>query len=129
MDVHAGVSETSGMLALRPDLVSPDYKKLPRQVGRSFEELREIALTPEWQGYFSSPATATAAHGRAIEAWWIEGFSDLILRAVRGEDLRAHLRVPEHIPAPLVPLFDNIFEEERAFGAKLGAWLTQRKKE
>ena len=29
MDVHAGVSETSGMLAVRPDLVRSNYKNAP----------------------------------------------------------------------------------------------------
>jgi hypothetical protein len=28
-DVHAGVGETSGMLAIRPDLVRPSYRDLP----------------------------------------------------------------------------------------------------
>ena len=34
MDVHAGVGETSGILAIRPDLVSPDYTTSPSQAGR-----------------------------------------------------------------------------------------------
>jgi len=87
MDVHAGVGETSGILAIRPDLVRPNYRTLPSQAGRSLEELRKIATAPGWQGYLSSPARATAAHGKAVEAWWIDGFTDLILRAVRGENI------------------------------------------
>lgn len=75
MDVHAGVSETSAILALRPDLVSPTYKKLPSLAGRTFEELQAIATAPGWQGYMSSPAKATAAYGRAVEEWWVEGSS------------------------------------------------------
>ena len=35
MDVHAGPGETSGMLALRPDLVRPMYKTLPSRAGES----------------------------------------------------------------------------------------------
>jgi hypothetical protein len=42
MDLHAGVGETSGMLAIRPDLVSPTQKALPRQVGHSLDEIRNI---------------------------------------------------------------------------------------
>jgi creatinine amidohydrolase len=34
MDIHAGVSETAGMLAIRPDLVSPTYRKLPTSRAR-----------------------------------------------------------------------------------------------
>src|SRR4029434_5856445 len=86
MDVHAGVGETSGMLAVRPDLVRPIYKTLPSRAGTSIEELRRLATSADWQAYLSSPAKATAAYGRAVEAWWVNGFADLIVRSVQGED-------------------------------------------
>ena len=53
----------------------------------SFEELRAVATAPGWQGYLSSPALATPEYGAAVERWWIDGFSELILRAIRGEDM------------------------------------------
>ncbi len=128
MDVHAGVGETSGMLAVRPDLVRSDYKTLPSRAGRSLEELREIATAPGWQGYLSSPARATAAHGRAVEAWWIDGFTDLILRAVRGEDMFVHPRFPETVPAAVAPILEKALANETAFEAALDNWLAQRKR-
>jgi creatinine amidohydrolase/Fe(II)-dependent formamide hydrolase-like protein len=128
MDVHAGLGETSGMLAVRPDLVRSNYKSLPSRAGRSLEELRQIATVPGWQGYFSAPARATAAHGRAVEAWWMDGFADLILRAVRGENMFAHARFPETIPEAVVPLLEKEVEDERAFQMSLENWLLQRKK-
>jgi creatinine amidohydrolase len=128
MDVHAGVDETSGMLAVRPDLVRSNYKTLPSQSGRSLEELREIATAPGWQGYLSSPASATAAYGRAFEVWWIDGFTDLILRAVRGENMFVHPRVPDSAPPAVAPLLDKVLANEAAFGAKLDDWLSQRRK-
>jgi creatinine amidohydrolase len=129
MDVHAGVSETSAMLAARPDLVTPNYAALPSQSGRTFEELQEVASRREWQGYLSSPAKATAEYGRAVEAWWVEGSADLILRAVRGENLRTRPRSPEQVPAVVAPTVGKILEDERAFGAKLEDWLARRKKD
>jgi creatinine amidohydrolase len=128
MDVHAGVGETSGMLAVRPDLVRSNYKTLPSRAGRSLEELREVATAPGWQGYLSSPAKATAAHGRAVEAWWIDGFADLILRAVRGENMFVHARVPETVPPPVAPILEKSLANEAAFDAKLENWLAQRRK-
>ena len=128
MDVHAGVSETSQMLAVRPDLVRSNYKTLPSRAGRSFEELREIAAAPGWQGYFSSPGRATAAHGRAVKAWWIDGFTDLILRAVRGENMFVHARVPETVPPVGAPILEKALANEAAFEAQLQNWLVQRKK-
>ena len=128
MDVHAGVGETSGMLAVRPDLVRPNYRTLQSQAGRSLEELREIATAPGWQGYLSAPAKATAPYGRAVEAWWIDGFTDLILRAVRGENMFVHARSPETVPPAVAPVLEKALANEAAFEAKLGDWLLQRRK-
>ena len=128
LDVHAGVSETSGMLAVRPDLVHANYKTLPNRAGRSLEELREIATAPGWQGYLSSPARATAVHGRAVEAWWIEGFTDLILRAVRGENMFLHARVPDTVPPAVAPVLEKALANETQFEARLENWLAQRRK-
>jgi creatinine amidohydrolase len=128
LDVHAGVSETSGILAVRPDLVRSDYKTLPSQAGGSLEELRAIATAPGWQGYLSSPAKATAAHGRDVEEWWIQGFTDLILRAVRGENMFLHERVPEAVPSAVAPILDKALAGETAFEAQLGSWLERRSK-
>jgi creatinine amidohydrolase len=128
LDVHAGVGETSGMLAVRPDLVRSNYKTLPSRAGRSLEELREIATAPGWEGYVSSPAKATAAHGRAVEGWWIDGFTDLILRAVRGEDMFARPRVPETVPPAVAPILEKALANEAAFEATLEKWLLQRRR-
>jgi creatinine amidohydrolase len=126
MDVHAGVGETSGMLAVRPDLVRPDYRTLASRAGRSLEELREIATAPGWKGYLSSPAKATAAYGRGLKEWWIDGLADLIVRAVRGENMFAHARLPETIPSAVAPSVDKALASEAAFEAKLNDWLAQR---
>jgi len=128
MDVHAGVSETAGLLAVRPDLVRSTYKTLPSQAGRSLEELRAIATAPGWQGYISAPARATAAYGRAVEAWWIDGFTDLILRTVRGEDMFTHARIPETVPPAVAPILEKALASEAAYEAKLEEWLLQRRK-
>jgi creatinine amidohydrolase len=128
MDVHAGVGETSGMLAVRPDLVRSSYKSLPSQAGRSLEELRKIATAPGWQGYLSSPARATTSYGRAIEAWWIDGFTDLILRAVRGEDMLRHPRVPDTVPPAVAPPIEKALASEAEFETALEKWLSERKR-
>jgi creatinine amidohydrolase len=127
MDVHAGVGETASVLALRPDLVRPDYKTLPSRAGRSLEELRAIASAPGWQGYLSAPAKATAQYGRAVEAWWIDGFTELILRAIRRENLFVHARVPETVPPPAAPMIEKALANEAGFQAKLEEWLARRR--
>jgi creatinine amidohydrolase len=128
LDVHAGVGETSGIVAIRPDLVRSDYKTLPSQAGRSLEELRAIAGAPGWQGYLSSPAQATAAYGRDLEEWWIEGLMDLILAAVRGENMFVRKRVPETVPPAVAPTLEKALASENAFEVQLASWLERRRK-
>lgn len=129
MDVHAGVGETSGLLAIRPDLVRSSYRSLPSYRATTFEAMQEIAQRGDWQGYFSSPARASAAYGRAIENWWIGGMTELILQAVRGENLFGRPRYPGDLQAdPRVQIIDDILAHERDFERKLERWLDQRKK-
>jgi creatinine amidohydrolase/Fe(II)-dependent formamide hydrolase-like protein len=124
LDVHAGVSETSGILAIQPELVRPSYRSLRPNVGNAPLELRGVAKRSGWQGYFSSPGSATAAYGRDIEAWWIEGTSDLILAAVRGANLFNRPRAPV---VRVQPIIDGVLAPEREFEAKLERWLATRK--
>lgn len=128
MDLHAGVSETSAMLVVRPDLVQSTYRTLPSQSGQSFDALRKITTAAGWQGYLSSPAKATAAYGRAVEDWWVEGFTDLILRAVRGENMLSHPRDPDRLPPAVAPILEKALANEAAFQAKLENWLVERRK-
>jgi creatinine amidohydrolase len=130
LDVHAGVSETAGMLAVRPDLVGSSYRTLPSRAGASLAELREIASSPDWQGYLSAPAMANLRYGRAVEEWWIQGFTDLMLRAVRGENLLKQPRVPESLPDDpgIAQALEKALDNERAFERKLEDWLARRTK-
>ena len=51
-----------------------------------------------------------------------------MLRAVRGENLFAHARVPDAVPAAVGPMLDKALANEAAFGARLENWLVQRGK-
>jgi creatinine amidohydrolase len=124
-DVHGGVAETSALLAVRPDLVRPGFAQLPDYRAATLRESRELAMKPGWPGYFSSPSKASAAYGRDIEAWWVEGMTDLILRAVGGENLFNRPRWPE--PAQGDPAYARLVEDilgpEREFALALERWL------
>jgi creatinine amidohydrolase len=127
-DPHAGVSETSGLLAIRPDLVRPSYRSLPAYRVETRADMIATASRPDWPGYFSSPAKANAAYGREIEAWWVEGMTNLILQAVRGENLRDRPRWPGPIMSdPNVPqILEFANGPDREFGLKFDRWLDQR---
>ena len=129
-DMHAGVSETSSVLAVRPDLVRSNHKTLPTLGADSLEERRNLARKPGWPGYFSAPARANADYGRDIEAWWVEGMTNLILQAVRGEDLFHRSRWPEPLEnSPEYPLVvADVLTPEREFERMFERWLVQRKR-
>jgi creatinine amidohydrolase/Fe(II)-dependent formamide hydrolase-like protein len=128
-DAHAGVGETSGLLAIRPDLVRSSYRSLAGYRAENRTEMRDIASRPDWPGYFSSPARATADYGRDVEAWWVDGMTDLILQAVRGENLLNRPRWPEPMLSDpeFSQLVEDILQPEREFELKLERWLEQRK--
>ena len=128
-DPHAGVSETSGVLAIRPDLVRSGYRSLPSYRVENRTEMRDTASRPGWLGYFSSPARATAAYGRDVEAWWVEGMTDLILQAVHGENLLTRPRWPGPLQddPEYLRFVEYALHPERDFELKLVRWLSQRK--
>lgn len=63
LDVHAGRTETSDILHIRPDLVAAGYRTAPPRPGQNWDELVRVAETPGWAGYFGAPAQASAAEG------------------------------------------------------------------
>ena len=62
-DIHAGWDETSVLLFLRPDLVSPIYTKLQAFPANNPSELFQVARGQDWPGYIGSPRLATANYG------------------------------------------------------------------
>ena len=95
LDVHSGMSETSRILFLRPDLVRPGYENAEPQSGESWRDLVTRGAEAGWPGYFGAPSLATASRGaRIIEARSAE-FSDLALRILDGFDYRSLQRRSE----------------------------------
>jgi creatinine amidohydrolase len=130
VDVHAGMAETSGMLAIRRDLVDPEYVRLPDRNGATLAELREHARAPDWQGYVSSPAQATERYGRDVEEFWIDGTTRLIRATLSGARSRTPTaRYPDVLLAnPVVQeIIRDVSAYEAEFQASLDAWLAQRK--
>ena len=60
-----------------------------------------------------------------------KGFTDLMVRAVRGEDLRAHPRIPDALPDdPSVrEVFEHSLDNDRAFEQQLQNWLARGRKD
>jgi creatinine amidohydrolase/Fe(II)-dependent formamide hydrolase-like protein len=85
---HATMTETSWILALKPQIVSTDYKTAVPLSGTSIGDLERIASKEGWPGYFGSPALASASLGRKTYQQWVERSNDLVTRILAGEDYR-----------------------------------------
>lgn len=69
MDEHAGFEETSRLMFLRPDLVSPVYRRLTPQTTNNPTEFFKLARAENWLGYLSSPRLANANYGARLQQY------------------------------------------------------------
>ncbi|HEX8176474.1 MAG TPA: creatininase family protein [Pyrinomonadaceae bacterium] len=85
IDEHAGFDETSRLLFLRPDLVSPIYKLLQPQTTNNFMEFFKVARTAGWPGYLSSPRVANANYGALAQQYRSQRDNALALAILDGK--------------------------------------------
>lgn len=126
-DVHAGTSETSNMLAVRADLVSPSLRSLPDVTVHDWEELDQVGRRPGWRGYWSAPALADSAMGRRTLDAWAARWTRFALRAVRGEDVSKLPRYPDgqSLNANMRQAARSA-SRQHALDAQLSSWLANR---
>jgi creatinine amidohydrolase/Fe(II)-dependent formamide hydrolase-like protein len=84
LDVHAGWEETSRLLFLRPDLVSPIYRTLTPFAANNIAELFQVSKTPNWLGYIGSPRLATAGYGAQLQQYRSAQDNALALAILNG---------------------------------------------
>ena len=89
--VHAGLVESSVVMALRPDLVPAAIAQAPLVTGRDFADLQRLAARPGWPGYFGAPRRASAELGRRVVEAESRQYVALALRILDGLDER---RIP-----------------------------------
>lgn len=121
---HATLTETSVILALRPEAVAPDLRSAVPQAGHSMAELQKIATADAWPGYFGAPALASPELGRKIYDSWLARARQLVLGVLQGRstaDLPRYgtLYADDPADAAAVAVNDKLEEKHRA-------WLTAR---
>ncbi len=92
IDIHAGLSETSRILFLQPQLVSPRVAEAPSYAGATFPALVALARKPDWPGYFSTPRFANAAYGSAVMHYRLGNYVRSALQILDGKDPRSFPR-------------------------------------
>lgn len=129
LPIHAGMDETSMVLALRPDLVNPAYKIAQPFSGEKIEDLIRIAKGKDWLGYFGSPRLARPeqyANG------WQVALSEAVsiaLKILDGLDERQIPRFSDEMQksAPDVALDEASLRHEDRIRSKQEAWLKKKR--
>ena len=126
-DIHAGMRETSRMLILRPDLVSPDFRTLPDLTVHNFDEMEPTGRSPSYQGYWSAPSLADSTYASTLLEEDVDQWLGLALRAARGEDLTKVRRYPEgeREDANQRSALRSL-ARQRTLSAQLDRWLSKR---
>lgn len=126
-DIHAGTAETSNMLAVRPDLVSPSLRSLSDVTVHDWEELDQVGRRADWRGYWSAPALADPTMGRRTLDAWAARWTRFALRAVRGEDVSKLPRYPDGQSLNAnMRLAARSASRQHTFDAQFSSWLANR---
>lgn len=127
--IHAGMDETSMVLALRPDLVDPAYKTARPFAGEKMEDLIGLARSPGWPGYFGSPRLARPeqyANGWQVALREAVGIA---LKILDGFDERQIPRLGDESKKspPDVALDEASLRHEAEVRRKQEAWLKKKR--
>jgi hypothetical protein len=129
LDIHAGFDETSSMLFLRPDLVSPVYKLLTPLTVSSPPVQSKIAAAADWPGYLGSPRLGNASFGSRRMRWRAARDSAVVWAIIDGVlDERDMLRFPKSVfdDKDLVKNLEGVIKDEAERARKQREWLRKR---
>lgn len=128
LPIHSGMDETSMLLALRPDLVSPTYKTARPFSGETMEDLIRIARGEDWPGYFGSPRLARP---QQYANGWHLALNEAVtvaLKILDGFDEKQIPRFGDEIQKsePDVLLDRASIKHEEEIRSKQEAWLKKK---
>ena len=128
--VHAGLSETSRVMYLRPDLVDTRALAGTPSVTTPMPELLSSARKAGWPGYFGAPRLASAALGKADQEAATREFIRIAMQILDGADERSMKRYADMMLA--IPDIQAIGagskKHDEALAAKQDAWLSKRRR-
>jgi creatinine amidohydrolase/Fe(II)-dependent formamide hydrolase-like protein len=98
---HAGLLETSRVMAVRPDLVPSTVGSAPSVSARDLLERNRLAAHSDWPGYVGAPRHATAALGHRIFEADTKQLVSIVLRLLdREADERNTARLAARMANP-----------------------------
>jgi hypothetical protein len=88
LSIHAGLSETSRIMFIRPDLVRPGVAEAPTHTVSAPGDLVPVATKPGWPGYFGAPRFASPAYGAEVMRHRAALYAGMALQILDGRDDR-----------------------------------------
>jgi creatinine amidohydrolase/Fe(II)-dependent formamide hydrolase-like protein len=127
--VHAGLSETSRVMYVRPDLVSAEKVRATTSVTTPLPRLVEVARKPDWPGYFGAPRFASAELGRAEHEAAASAWIALATRILNGEDERKMQRYADMmLGIPMIQAMGTgSAQYEATVARKQSEWIARQK--
>ncbi|MES2047998.1 MAG: creatininase family protein [Pseudomonadota bacterium] len=123
-EVHAGMSETSRILFLRPDLVTADYAQATPHTANSLAEAVAAAKADSWEGFIGSPRLASTAFGAQELHQRAATYNTVALAVLDGSDPRSIPRLSEmamkspdmrRVESATQNYYDNIARKQQAW--------------
>ena len=119
---HAGIDETSLMLFLRPDLVSPEYKNAPAVPAGGPNGMIDVAKRDGWTGYFGAPRYASAEYGAKLYRLTIDAMIKQMLNTLEGPGEPPQARAGN----ARRPVDDAAIARDRAIEKRQQDWLKKK---
>jgi creatinine amidohydrolase/Fe(II)-dependent formamide hydrolase-like protein len=126
IDIHAGLSESSRILFLKPQLVSPAIASAPSHAAMTGPELGAVAQKPGWPGYFSTPRLATAAYGAAMMHYRLGVYTRSALQILDGKDPRTFPRYGTMAVKRDKELVDAVLANDEKIRKKQAEWMRKK---
>ncbi|SPE40017.1 hypothetical protein SBA3_3570004 [Candidatus Sulfopaludibacter sp. SbA3] len=129
VSLHGGMDETSLMLYLKPELVSPGYKQAPVHTGATVDASMRTAHEPGWPGYVGSPRLATRQLGERIWKALSQAATEYALKVLDGADPTQYPRYGDllsKVPA-YAAVTRSAAEAETSAARKQSDWLQQKR--
>jgi creatinine amidohydrolase/Fe(II)-dependent formamide hydrolase-like protein len=125
--VHAGLSETSRVMYLRPDLVKPVAGV--KSITTPMPKLVETARAEGWPGYFGAPRHASAALGRIDQETAKKLWIDMALQILRGTDPKKFPRYADMMLAipPIANMGKGSIANDAAIAERQRKWLEKKR--
>ena len=123
---HAGASETSLLLYLRPELVNPGYKNARPLPYRDQKQRIEIARATDWPGYWGSPRLATAAAAAARWKGNSSRLTELAHKILDGLDYSQMKRLGDEIVSTEPNAGPTFTQHNQEIEKKQGEWLKSK---